>query len=66
MKPLELLAKAGAWGPVFFGVGFVAPLVSQSLQAAGVAAPFGLGTLQLGLVVGATLGLVAKLRGTWL
>ena len=66
MRPLEILEKAGAWGPVFFGLGFIAPLVAQSLDAAEIAAPFGLGTLQAGLVVGLGLGLVAKLRGSWL
>ena len=66
MKALELLKKAGEWGPVLFGLGFIAPLVAQSMEAAGIAAPFGLGTVTTGLVVGASLGLVAQLRGSWL
>ena len=66
MKALELLKKAGDWGPVLFGLGFIAPLVVQSMEAAGIAAPFGLGTLTTGLIVGTTLGLVAKIRGGWL
>jgi hypothetical protein len=65
MKPLEILGKLNEWGPVLFGVAFLAPLIDQSMQAAGVGAPPGVTTLQLGLLVGATLGLVAKFRGTW-
>ncbi len=66
MRTLELLERAGQWGPVFFGIGFVAPLVSQSMRAAELSAPFGLGTLPFGLLVGASLGLVARLRRSWL
>lgn len=66
MRTLELLERAGQWGPVFFGIGFIAPLVSQSLQAADVSAPFGLGTLPFGLLVGTSLGLVARQRRSWL
>ncbi len=66
MKARDLLGKLGEWGPVFFGIGFIAPLVAQSMDAAGIGAPFGLATIQVGLVVGATTGLVAKIRGSWL
>jgi hypothetical protein len=65
MNPLEILGKLNEWGPVIFGVAFLAPLIDQSMQAAGVGAPLGVTTLQFGLMVGATLGLVAKFRGTW-
>jgi len=65
--------SAGSWlgrlfqlGPVFFGVGFLAPLIAQSLEAAGVPAPFGLRPIQLGLALGLAMGVVAKLRGRWL
>jgi hypothetical protein len=66
MKVLDLLGKLGEWGPVLFGIGFIAPLVAQSMDAVGIDAPFGLATIQLGLLVGATTGLVAKIRGSWL
>lgn len=66
MNPLEILGKLNQWGPVFFGLAFIAPLIDQSMQALGVGAPFGATTLQFGLGVGMTLGLVAKFRGSWI
>jgi len=65
MNVMEILGKLNEWGPVFFGLAFLAPLISQSMQAAEIGAPFGLTTLQFGLAGGLTLGLVAKLRGAW-
>ncbi len=66
MTVLAWMRKASRWGPVLFGVGFVAPLVAQSLDAAAVSAPFGLGSLTFGLAVGISLGAVAKVRGSWI
>ena len=56
---------AGALGPLLFGVGFIAPLIAQSLDAASLAAPMGLSNIVFGLAVGTSMGLVAKLRGSW-
>lgn len=53
------------WGPVFFGVGFVAPLVAQLLDAGGLTAPFGVGNGAFGIAVGISAGLLAKRRGSW-
>jgi len=66
MNLVPLLEKAGEYGPVLFGLGFLAPLIAQSLDAARVETLLGLSTLQLGLLAGAALGSVAKLRGRWL
>jgi uncharacterized membrane protein YdjX (TVP38/TMEM64 family) len=63
---IELLKKAYAWGPLLFGVGFVAPVIAQTLDATSVAPPLGLTTVQTGLVTGVLLGTVAKLRGRWI
>lgn len=65
MNAIDLVRKAFDWGPVLFGIGFLAPLIAQSLDAASISAPMGLSSIQLGLVIGATTGLVAKFRGTW-
>jgi hypothetical protein len=62
----ELLKNAYKWGPVLFGVGFVAPFVAQSMDAAALSAPAGLTNIQLGLVVGLIGGSIAKLRGRWI
>lgn len=52
-------------GPLLFGLGFLAPLIAQSLQALAVTTPLGLPPLAIGLAVGGVLGLVATLRGRW-
>jgi hypothetical protein len=61
----ELLKRLFAWGPVWFGLGFVAPVVAQTLDAGSLEAPLALSSLQFGLAVGLVLGVVAKLRGRW-
>ena len=66
MNATALLRKLDAWGPVLFGIGFVAPLIAQSLEALSLAAPFGLDSLAFGLLVGTGLGAVAQERGSWL
>ena len=52
--------------PLWFGIGFLAPLIAQCLVALGWSAPLGLTPLSLGLALGGVLGAVATLRGRWL
>jgi hypothetical protein len=52
--------------PLFFGIGFIAPLIAQLLGALKIAAPFGLSAIAFGLLIGAPWGLYATLRGRWL
>lgn len=54
------------WMPFLFGIGFIAPLVAQTMQAWGVAAPFGMSPIAFGLLIGASWGFVTVLRGRWL
>ena len=61
-----VMGKLGPWGPVFFGVGFLAPLIAQTIEAVDRVPPLGLTPIEAGLIGGATLGLAAKLRGRWL
>jgi hypothetical protein len=63
LKPADIVKQAYKWGPVLFGVGFLAPLIAQSLEAAGITAPAGLATAHVGLVAGLLAGMTAKLRG---
>ena len=58
----ESMTKAG---PILFGVAFLAPLIAQSLEAASLAAPFGLERIHFGLGLGLSLGVIAALRGRW-
>ena len=53
-------------GPLLFGLGFLAPLTAQIIEAMAWTPPFGLSSLMTGLIVGGTLGLMAQIRGTWI
>ena len=65
MKVLEGIRVLSEWGAVLFGVGFLAPLIAQSMDKLDVPAPLGLSTITFGLIIGVTGGLVAKFRGSW-
>lgn len=52
--------------PLFFGVGFIAPLVAQSMVALHIDAPWDLSPVVVGLLIGAPWGVYATLRGRWL
>ena len=54
------------FGPLLFGIGFIAPLTAQVLAQTGWPLPFGLTPLVAGLIVGAVLGGVAQIRGRWI
>ena len=62
---MTILKKLGDYGPLLFGIGFIAPLIGQSMDAAELSAPLGLPNIAVGLIVGTSMGFVAKLRGTW-
>ena len=55
-----------SWGPLWFGLGFLAPLVAQSMDAMSIPAPLGLSSISFGLLIGFALGVAAKQRGSWI
>lgn len=63
---LRLVGFAFGLGPIFFGIGFLAPLIAAILQHFGVPALLGLSFIQCGLIAGILLGLIARQRRTWL
>ena len=63
---VQLIKSIFYFGPLIFGFGFLAPLISQIIQAVGWTPPFGLTPLMTGLLVGGTLGLIAQYRGRWI
>jgi len=52
--------------PLWFGIGFLAPLIAQCLQALAWSVPFGMTPLGFGLALGGLLGVAATARGRWL
>jgi ABC-type dipeptide/oligopeptide/nickel transport system permease component len=63
---MDFLKQLGDYGPVLFGIGFITPLVAQSMEAVSWSAPLGLSNTMLGLIVGVSLGMIAKHRRGWL
>ena len=64
---MENAIKAVAWSlPILFAFAFLVPVIDQGMQALGVAAPFGLSTLTVALIVGGAWGLFAQITGRWL
>jgi hypothetical protein len=63
---MEFISSLKDKGPVLFGIGFMAPLIAQSMDAASLSAPLGLSNIGLGLILGVFLGTLAKWRGRWI
>lgn len=51
--------------PFLFGIGFIAPLIAQTMTYWGWEPPLGLSPIGLGLLIGGPWGLYATLRGRW-
>lgn len=52
--------------PFLFGIGFIAPLIAQTMAYWDIAAPLGMTGIAFGLLIGAPWGLYATLRGRWI
>jgi hypothetical protein len=63
---MQLIGVLFRLGPLWFGLGFLAPVIAAALVALGIAPPLGLSPIAAGLIAGAVLGLIATLRRTWL
>ncbi|MBW8784743.1 MAG: hypothetical protein JF593_08890 [Novosphingobium sp.] len=60
------LQKLLAIMPFLFGIGFIAPLIAQVVQAWGMKLPGGISPIAFGLLLGGGWGLIANVRGRWL
>jgi hypothetical protein len=73
---MKVIRTLFSFGPLLFGIGFLAPLTAQCLVAvglnsvtlrhAGLALNFNVPVLAIGLTMGGALGLAAKIKGRWL
>ena len=66
MNIMSLFKRLKDWGPLLFAIGFIAPLVTQSLLRANIGEISEPAAFQLGFAVAIPLGLLAKIRGTWI
>jgi hypothetical protein len=60
------LKKLFAVMPLLFGIGFIAPLIAQTMVLWHWPTPLGLSHVAFGLAIGALWGLYATLRGRWI
>jgi ABC-type dipeptide/oligopeptide/nickel transport system permease component len=63
---VQLIALFFRFGPLLFGIGFVAPVIAATLKAFDINLVLGLAPLQFGLIIGALLGTIASVRRSWL
>ena len=61
-----VLQRLRPWGPLFFGLGFIAPLTATLMTRSGLEPSVGLPPIWLGLALGGAWGLYAKFRGSWI
>jgi ABC-type dipeptide/oligopeptide/nickel transport system permease component len=61
-----LLEKLGPWGPLLFGLAFVAPVIGDLLPRLGFTTILGLPAILIGVIIGAVTGFVASRRRSWL
>lgn len=54
------------WMPFFFGIGFIAPLIAQTMNLWHWQAPFGASNIAFGLIIGGVWGLQTVIRGRWI
>ena len=62
----SVLQRLNPWGPLFFGLGFIAPLIATLTIWSGLELPFGWSPIWLGVALGGACGLCAKFRGSWI
>jgi hypothetical protein len=62
----SVLQRLNPWGPLFFGLGFIAPLIATLMTRSGLEPSFGLSPIWLGVALGGAWGLYAKFRGSWI
>ena len=62
----SVIQRLNPWGPLFFGLGFIAPLIAALMTRSGLELSVGLSPIWFGLAVGGAWGLCAKFRGSWI
>lgn len=63
---INILKNLMPWGPLFFGLLILAPLMDQVLTNIGLEPAMGISNLQIGVATGLVWGLIAKVGGRWI
>ncbi len=63
---MQLIGILFRFGPIFFGVGFLAPMIAATISHFGVQPPLGLTPIAAGLIIGVGLGGMAMWRRSWI
>jgi tetrahydromethanopterin S-methyltransferase subunit C len=66
MVEVTIVTRLLRFGPVLFGIGFLAPVIAASLDAFSVPTPIDIQPILVGLVIGIILGSLAMWRRTWI
>jgi hypothetical protein len=63
---LKLVGLVLHYMPLIFGIGFLAPLIAQVIERAGLPLTYAIAPLAAGLVIGGLWGAHAQFRGRWI
>jgi hypothetical protein len=63
---MPLIGILFRFGPLWFGIGFLAPVLAALIVALDITPPLRLSPLACGLIGGGILGVIATVRRTWL
>jgi len=63
---VQTLTALFSVSPILFGIAFMAPVLAEIMRAAGLATPFGVPAIAVGLIVGLVWGTYATVKGSWL
>ena len=63
---ITLIKTIFDYGALIFGIGFLAPLITQIIARAGWPLPYDVQPLAIGLTIGGLWGLYAQWKGRWI
>ena len=62
----KIIGTLFEYGPVLFGVGFIAPVFAALVEASGITLPYEIAPLHAGLGLGLFVGAIVTKRGSWI
>jgi len=62
----KIIGALFEYGPLLFGIGFIAPVFAALVEASGYTLPYDIAPLYAGLGLGIVVGAIATKRGRWI